>query len=99
MKKENKTGELPEINSFLKISDPFVALSLIKKSDNDNNIIIRMTEMEGKDKSVTLTFPFEVKQVIRTNLVEEEMEKLDVKGNRITFNIGHHSIETFKLVL
>lgn len=99
VKKENKTGELPETNSFLKISDPFVALSLIKKSDNDNNIIIRMTEMEGKDKSVTLTFPFEVKQVIRTNLVEEEMEKLDVKGNRITFNIGHHSIETFKLVL
>lgn len=97
--KENRSGALSETNSFLQISDPFTALSLIKKADADKNLIIRLTEMEGKDKAVTLTFPFEVKQVVRTNLVEEEMEKMDVKGRKITLDIGHHAIETFKLIL
>ena len=49
-KKENKGGVLPAVKSFLSVSDPFVAMSLIKKADNDNSLIIRLTEMEGRDK-------------------------------------------------
>ena len=63
-KKVNKGGSLAAIHSFLQISDPFTALSLIKKADQDGNLIIRLTEMEGKDKEITVTLPFEVKQVI-----------------------------------
>lgn len=97
--KDNKEGELKESHSFLGLSDPFVALSLIKKADNDNNLIIRLTEMEGKDKEVTLTLPVSVKKVIRTNLIEEEQEPLTVSGSQITLRLGHHAIETYKLVL
>ena len=61
-------------HSFLSISDPLVAMSLIKKADNDNNLIIRLTEMEGKDKEIQVSLPFEAKQVIRTNLIEDEEE-------------------------
>lgn len=98
-KKENKGGSLDAAHSFLSVSDPFVALSLIKKADNDGNLIIRLTEMEGKDKDVQIVLPVEAKKVIRTNLIEDEEETLPVKGKTITLKLGHHSIETFKLVL
>ncbi len=94
-----KGGTLNENHSFLQISDPFTMLSLVKKADKDNSLIIRLTEMEGKDKEILVTLPIEVKQVIHTNLIEDEKEKLNVSGKQIRLRLGHHAIETFKLVL
>lgn len=99
VRKTNKGGELAASHSFLSISDPLVALSLVKKADRDNHLIIRLTEMEGKDKEVKVTLPVSVKKVIRTNLVEEEGEEWPVGGKVVSFKLGHHAIETFKLVL
>ena len=87
------------MKSFLSVSDPFVAMSLIKKADNDNSLIIRLTEMEGRDKEVRVTLPVEAKKVIRTNLIEDEQEVIPVSGGTITLRLGHHAIETFKLVI
>lgn len=97
--KVNKGGSLATTHSFLQISDPFTALSLVKKADQDGNLIIRLTEMEGKDKEITVTLPFEVKQVIRTNLIEEEAETLPISGKQLRLQLGHHAIETYKLIL
>ena len=90
---------MPAVKSFLSVSDPFVAMSLIKKADNDNSLIIRLTEMEGRDKEVRVTLPVEAKKVIRTNLIEDEQEVIPVSGSTITLRLGHHAIETFKLVI
>lgn len=97
-RKENKGGGWPATHSFLSVSDPLVALSLVKRADAGEDLIIRLTEMEGKDKEVQVVLPVEVKKVIRTNLLEEEQEELPLKGKVITLPLGHHAIETFKLV-
>lgn len=98
-RKENGTGSLPAAQSFLQVSDPFVGVSVIKKTDDGNNLIIRLVEMEGKDKEVEVTLPQEIKEVVRTNLIEEEEERLNLSGKTLRFKMGHHAIETFKLVL
>ncbi len=54
---------------------------------------------KGKDKEIQLTLPTDVKKVIRTNLVEDEEDVIPASGKVITLKLGHHSIETFKLVL
>lgn len=99
VKKETKGGELAKQQSFLSVSDPLVALSLIKKADEDNHLIIRLTEMEGKDKKVTLKLPLAAKRVIKTNLIEEEERVLTTSGEVITLDLPHHSIETYKIEL
>lgn len=48
---------------------------------------------------VTVTLPFDVKRVVRTNLIEDEVETLDVSGRKLVLKLGHHAIETFKLVM
>lgn len=99
IQKENKGGELAQANSFLTISDPFVAMSVIKKADADNNLIIRLTEMEGRNKTIQVTLPFNAKKIIKTNMVEEEEETLPIKGQTVSLKLGHHAIETYKIIL
>ncbi|MDR1332372.1 MAG: alpha-mannosidase, partial [Tannerella sp.] len=55
VKKVSKGGSLHKENSFITISDPFVTLSLLKKSDKDNHPLIRLTEMRGRDVNVSVT--------------------------------------------
>ena len=97
VKKKNQGGVLNKEGTFLTVSDPFVALSLVKKADNDKHLIIRLTEMKGRDTQVQLTFQEAVKKVIRTNLIEDEQQTLDTSGKTITLPIGKNAIETFKL--
>ncbi len=98
--KQNKGGDLPPIHSFVTVSDPLVALTTLKKVDaNERAIIIRLTEMEGKDKQVCVTLPFAAKRVIRTNLIEQEEQDLQLEGTRLMLDLGHHAIETFKIIL
>jgi alpha-mannosidase len=100
VKKLNNGGPLHKENSFVSISDPFVALSLVKKADNDNHLVIRLTEMLGRDTNVSITLPQEVKKVIRTNLIEEEEEEMNIpSGKTITLPIKKNAIETFKLIV
>lgn len=99
VQKQNDGGELETSGSFMQVSDPLVAVSVVKKADNDNGVILRLAEMEGVDKQVTVTLPFDVKRVVRTNLIEDEEEELDVSGRKLVLKLGHHAIETFKLVM
>jgi alpha-mannosidase len=100
VKKANNDGSLQKENNFISISDPFVALSLVKKSDNDDHLIIRLTEMLGRDTNVSITLPKEVKKVIRTNLIEDEQEQMNIpSGTTITLPIKKNAIETFKLIV
>jgi alpha-mannosidase len=99
VRKNNKGGFLHKENSLMSVSDPFVALSLVKKSDNDNQLIIRLTEMRGRDTHVNITLPQEIKKVIRTNLIEEEQEEMNIPpGKTITLPMKRNSIETYKLM-
>lgn len=92
-------GKLPESMSFFDISDPMVRISTIKKSEKGDDLIIRLVEMEGKDKqpSVKLALPF--KELIKTNLIEEEESKLKDSGNNFKIDIGRNAIDTYKLII
>ena len=96
--KTNKGGSLPDNNSFITTSNPFVAISVMKKADNDNGVILRLTEMKGEDTNVDITLPLEVKKIIRTNAIEEEIEEIEAKGKTVNLSLGHHAIETFKFI-
>lgn len=91
-------SRLPDSGSFLSLSDPFVAVNAFKKADDGDGYILRITEMEGRDKTVKITLPFEVGEIIRCSMIEEEQERIPGEGRTIEIEIGHHSIETFKII-
>jgi len=97
--KTNSGGHLEKNGSLLSVSDPLVSVSTLKKADDGTGYILRIVEMEGKDKEVTITLPFNVSKVIKTNLIEEEEGPQEGSGNKLTFKIGHHAVEAYKLVV
>lgn len=97
--REGRGGDLEASCSFIRISDPLVSLTTLKKADGGNALILRLTEMEGVDKMVEVTLPFDVKRVTRTDLIEEGGEPVAGSGRRLTLRLGHHAIETYKLEL
>jgi alpha-mannosidase len=96
---KTQKGTLPESLSFIAVSSPFVRVTALKKSDDDNSLIIRMIEMKGDDHNIELDLFTPIKNVIKTNLIEEEEKDMKQSGKKIKLNIGKNAIETFKLEL
>ncbi len=96
LKTTASNGPLPLQKSFVAVSDPFVNISTIKKCDNSQDMIIRLTEMAGKDTQVKISLPVAAKKLVKTSLIEEDLEILPIRGQDIQLPVGHHAIETYK---
>jgi alpha-mannosidase len=89
--------ELPLEYSFVTCDEPNVIISTIKKCEDDNSIIVRCYETEGKDTDVTITFFRPSKSAEHTNIIEEEGKEVKLENGQLKFHIGHHAVETYKL--
>ena len=88
---------LPETTSFFTISEPNVLISTIKKGEDDNSVIVRLYDMEGRDSKPVLGCFLPIREVNYTNLIEQENGKVDYSGQDVQVPVGHHAIETLKL--
>lgn len=95
-----RTVTLPDQYSFASISASVdnVMLSTIKKCEDDNNVIVRLYDLEGKDSEVTLNTFFSITAAEHTNIIEEQGKSIPASGKSLKTKIGHHAIETFKLL-
>jgi alpha-mannosidase len=88
---------LPDEMSFFKVSAPNVLISTIKKCEDDDSVIIRLFDIEGKEAELDLTPSFPLARAERVNIIEEEGQPLAVEAGGIRLRVGHHAIETLKL--
>lgn len=88
---------LPESMSFFKTDQPLILVSTIKKAEDSNDVVIRITDLEGKDKKVTIESFMNMGKVKLTNLIEEEIRDLKANENSFGIEMGHHSIETIMI--
>jgi alpha-mannosidase len=88
---------LPEKQSFLSTSGDQILLTAFKKSEDDNGLIIRMVEMNGSDQTIGLQLFAPVKKIYKTNLIEGDEKDTGQSGKDFRLEIGHNSIETYKL--
>ncbi|MDO5977894.1 glycosyl hydrolase-related protein [Flavivirga spongiicola] len=96
--KTNKEGKLPSDMSFFNVSDSMVRISTIKKSEDDDNVIMRLVEMGGSDKQTTVNLSQPFSELIKTNLIEEEENNINQSGKNMDISIGKNAIETYKII-
>jgi len=93
----------PQEQSFFSINSDHVIISSLKtKQDayDANPLILRILETEGRDDSVTVNLPYDVKSVKECNHLEEEIKsrsEIETGNKRFSFKIGHDQIRTFKI--
>lgn len=91
--KSYTTASLEESKSFFSVEEQGVWISTIKKSEDDNSVVVRLYDMYGAEKSVTIESAFDFKKIYSSTLIETDREELS--GD--VLNIGEFAIETFIL--
>ena len=96
---QQKQGGLLENQSFVQLNKNNVIVSAMKKTDDENNYTLRLYEVIGEDTDVTITLPFTIEKLWKTDMIEENGKEIQTNTNSFTVKIGHNSIETFILQL
>ncbi|MCE5346466.1 MAG: glycosyl hydrolase-related protein [Bacteroidales bacterium] len=87
----------PEETSFFSVDAPGVVLTGIKQSEEGNELIIRLSEVEGKETVVNMKIPVNASSARRLNLIElplENVTKPVVNGKTIQIKIKPNEIVT-----
>ena len=88
---------LPETKSFFSISAGNVLFSTIKKAEDEETVIVRCYDIEGRDAEVQLNIFAPIEKAEKVNMIEEEGTPIPSQKNGLKLKIGHHAIETLKL--
>ncbi|HTQ10305.1 MAG TPA: glycosyl hydrolase-related protein, partial [Fimbriimonadaceae bacterium] len=86
---------LPETLSFAGTSMPGVRISTIKKAEDNNAVIVRCYETEGRDVAGRIRLFEPVRAAKLCDIIEDEKRSIDLASIRV----GHFAIETYKLLM
>ncbi len=98
LKEKPQKGNLPSEQSFVSFSSPLVRVTALKKDDKSNSLIMRMVNMESKDRSVTMKLWLPSSSFIKTNMIEDGIKDTGLKGKDLSIDLGKNSIETFRIL-
>ncbi len=71
----------------------------MKKAEDDSDVVIRLMEAEGEDKLVQIELNNEVETISKTDMIEENPDKLDQQGKVMHIELGRNAVDTYKLKL
>ena len=94
---EAKTRNLPSRLSFISLDDPNTLVSTMKKAGDDNDLVIRVYDQEGRDKNVKVNLFRSPSSVEKTDMIEENGKIITKDDKGMTVKLGHHAIETYKI--
>jgi alpha-mannosidase len=84
--------------SFLSTDRPNVIIETVKQAEDGRGLIVRLYESQRRRGPVTLTAAFELAEVWRTNLLEDNETAYTVEGKQATFPVKPYEIVTLRLI-
>jgi alpha-mannosidase len=94
------TGNLPGARSFLEVREDNVIVTAVKKSEDDDALVIRFYEWAGRGGDVHLRLPAPAAHAETTNLMERDGQALaPAAGNEIVVPVAPFEIKTVKVSL
>jgi len=92
-------GPLPAEHSFANLTPGNVILTVLKKAEDDNGLIFRFYEFEGKQSTARLTLPQAAASAVETDLMEKHGKALTLSegGRVVEAPIGPYEIKTVEV--
>lgn len=90
----------PESDSFISLHAEGVHMTGMKKAEDSEELVIRLVEVEGKEKEFSLTLPKDVRSVRQINLIEMPVtasSPTTIRGNSVSAKINPHQILTLAI--
>jgi len=93
------TGSLSSSRSYISISQPNLVVTAFKQAEDDNSLILRFYETEGKACNATVTVNMPAKAVVETDMLERPIGKpLQLRNKTFNTAVGKYEIKTYKLI-
>ena len=92
-----KHATRPEEASFISVAPANVSLTGMKQSEEGNELIIRLVEIEGKETTATVELPLTAKTVRRLNILEFPLKDAPapaIAGKNVTVKLKPNEIVT-----
>jgi alpha-mannosidase len=96
MQTEKHTGSLGPIRSYLQ-TDPNVIVTALKKSEDDDALILRFYEWAGKKGDVRVALQPGVHAASETDLMEKPIGSVSVKDDMLTVHTKPYEIKTVRV--
>ncbi|MGA7219209.1 MAG: glycoside hydrolase family 38 C-terminal domain-containing protein [Candidatus Sulfotelmatobacter sp.] len=97
LQSQKHKGSLSAEHSFVRIEADNVVLTAMKKSEDDDALILRFYEWAGKTSDVTLHLPDGAKSASETDLMEKPVADLEVRDNSVTVHTKPYEIKTIRI--
>ncbi len=97
MPSQKHEGTLPSQHSFVQVEPDNVVLTAIKKSEDDNSLVLRFYEWAGREADVKLRLPAGMQAASETDLMEKPIADLAVRDDAITVHTKPYEIKTLKV--
>ena len=86
--------------SYLGLDPQNLVLTAMKKSEDDERIVLRFYEAEGNECRAQIRMPKPIRQAWKASLIEEDQERLRVLGDgRLEFAVKPGEIVTLKVAV
>jgi len=97
----NHTGHLPDAHSFLEVREDNVVVTAVKKSEDDDALIIRFYEWAGRGGDIHLRVPGRTGSYDTINLIEQNGQTTYLRANtdQIAVPVSPFEIKTVKVSL
>jgi alpha-mannosidase len=90
-------GELPKAYSFVSVQPDSVILTVMKKAEESDDLIMRLYETSGKDTKTVIRLTETLKSARETDLLENETLQIPFQDGTIQMPISKHEIKTVKI--
>jgi alpha-mannosidase len=97
IRSQKHDGTLPAEYSFVRIESDNVVLTAVKKSEDDDSLVLRFYEWDGKEVDVKLQLPAGAQSVSETDLMERSIADLAIHNDVVTVHTKPYEIKTIKV--
>ncbi len=93
-------ASLPASDSFLRLDPPNLVLTAMKKSEDDDRIVIRFYEAEGNKTVARIGLGAPIRHACKASLIEEDEEAIQpLENGTIELAVGPWEIVTLKVAI
>jgi alpha-mannosidase len=93
-------ASLPASDSFLRLDPPNLVLTAMKRSEDDDRIVIRFYEAEGNKTVARIGLGAPIRHACKVSLIEEDEEAIQPLDNgTIELAVGPWEIVTMKVAI
>ncbi len=97
MQTDKHVGALGAEHSFLKVDGDNVVVTAVKKSEDDNSLVIRFYEWAGKESDVQIGLASGATAATETDLMEKPVGSVRLQGDTLTVHTKPYEIKTVKV--